>query len=335
MRAAVVGDGGAFEVIEVEDPVPGPGELLLRVTACGLCGSDLKARVAMPAGTVMGHEFGGEVVDVGPGVEGWHVGALTAVLPVASCGQCARCQVGDVIHCASAVLIGLSGSPGGLAELAVVPAASSFELGLGAGPAHAALVEPFAVGLHTVDAVGVEPGDSVLVVGAGTVGLTSITWARQRGAASITVADPNPDRLDMAREFGATDTLTAALDAEQNRYDVAIECVGKPGLLDACIAAVRAKGRIVVAGVCAEQDPFWSMAALMKELTIRFAVYYTPDEFRTVVSAFATGSIEPGRLVARTVALESLPDAFVSLADGTARGKILIDPSEGGRLAQR
>ena len=300
MRAAVVGQGGTFEINEVEDPVPGPGELLLRVTACGLCGSDLKARAAMPAGTVMGHEFGGVVVGAGPGAESWPADALAAVLPVASCGQCARCVVGDVIHCASAVLIGLSGSPGGLAELAVVPAASSFELPQEVTPAHAALVEPFAVGLHTVDTVGIEPGDAVLVVGAGTVGLTSITWARQRGATTITVADPNPERLDMARAFGATDTLDAALTADQNRYDVAIECVGKPGLLDQCIAATRAKGRLVVAGVCVEQDPFWSMAALMKELTIRFAVYYTPGEFRTVINAFATGAIDPGPLVART-----------------------------------
>ena len=327
MRAAIVDEKGAFELTEVEDPVPGPGELLLRVTACGLCGSDLEARVAMPAGTVMGHEFGGLVVGTGPGVERWETGALAAVLPVASCGRCAWCRAGDVIHCASAVLIGLSGSPGGLAELVVVPANSSFELHQRADPAHAALVEPFAVGLHTVDTVGIERGDAVLVVGAGTVGLTSVTWALERGAASIVVADPNPDRLAMARAFGATDTLGDALEADQSRYDVAIECVGKPGLLDACIAATRAKGRIVVAGVCAEQDPFWSMAALMKELTIRFAVYYTPDEFRSVVAAFATGVVEPDRLIGRTAAIDALPDAFAALADGSVRGKILIDPS--------
>jgi (R,R)-butanediol dehydrogenase / meso-butanediol dehydrogenase / diacetyl reductase len=141
------------------------------------------------------------------------------------------------------------------------------------------------------------------------------------------VADPNPDRLEMARAFGATDTMAAALDAEQNGYDVSIECVGKAGLVNACIAATRAKGRIVVAGVCAEQDPFWSMAALMKELTIRFAVYYSPDEFRTVVGAFASSAIDPGRLVGRIEMLQELPAAFVALADGSVQGKILIDPS--------
>ncbi len=116
MRAAVLADGGAFDVGTVDDPEPGAGQLLLKVSACGLCGSDLKARSFMPAGVIMGHEFGGEVVGVGPATQGWHPGMCAAVLPVESCGSCSACQAGDVIHCASAVLIGLGGSPGGFAE---------------------------------------------------------------------------------------------------------------------------------------------------------------------------------------------------------------------------
>ena len=108
---------------------------------------------------------------------------------------------------------------------------------------------------------------------------------------------------------------------------MAIECVGKPGLLNDCIAATRSKGRIVVAGVCMEQDPFWSMAALMKELTIHFAVYYTPDEFRTVIEAFRSGAVAPGLLIGRTVGLSALPEAFDLLSNGSTPGKILIDPS--------
>ena len=107
---------------------------------------------------------------------------------------------------------------------------------------------------------------------------------------------------------------------------MAIECVGKPGLLDACVAATRPKGRIVVAGVCTEQDPFWSMAALMKELTIHFAVYYTPGEFRTVIEAFCSGAIEPDRLVGRTIGLDALAQAFEALSEASTAGKILITP---------
>jgi (R,R)-butanediol dehydrogenase/meso-butanediol dehydrogenase/diacetyl reductase len=301
MRAAVLADGGAFDVTTVDDPDPGAGELLLKVSACGLCGSDLKARSFMSAGAIMGHEFGGEVVGVGPGTQGWQVGMCAAVLPVESCGSCPACRAGDVIHCASAVLIGLGGRPGGFAELTLVPAASSFAVPSPVDPLHAALVEPYAV-------------------------LTSTSWARLRGAGRITMVDPNEARRAGAPAFGATDTLASALDADPGTYDVAIECVGKPGLLDACIAATRPKGRIVVAGVCTEQDPFWSMAALMKELTIHFAVYYTPHEFRTVIEAFASGAIEPDRLVGRTVGLNSLAQAFEALSEASTAGKILITP---------
>jgi (R,R)-butanediol dehydrogenase/meso-butanediol dehydrogenase/diacetyl reductase len=326
MRAAVLADGGAFEMATVDDPEPGAGQLLLKVSACGLCGSDLKARSFMPAGVVMGHEFGGEVVGVGAAIEGWHPGMCAAVLPVESCGSCPACQAGHVIHCATSVLIGLGGSPGGFAELVVVPAASSFTVPSPVELMHAALVEPYAVGLHTIETVGIAPGDAVLVVGAGTVGLTSATWARLRGAERITIVDPNEARRAGAPAFGATDTLASATDADAGAYDVAIECVGKPGLLNACIAAARAKGRVVVAGVCTEQDPFWSITALMKELTIRFAVYYTPQEFRAVIEAFSSGAIEPDRLIGRTIGLDSLGEAFDALSEGSTAGKILITP---------
>ena len=108
MRAAVVGADGSISIEEVPDPSPGRGELLLRVSGCGICGSDLKARPAMPPGTVMGHEFSGEVVGLGPEGSGdWREGMRAAVLPVFSCGSCSWCLAGEVAHCASARLIGL------------------------------------------------------------------------------------------------------------------------------------------------------------------------------------------------------------------------------------
>jgi (R,R)-butanediol dehydrogenase / meso-butanediol dehydrogenase / diacetyl reductase len=327
MKAAVSGTGGSFELRELPDPVPEEGELLLRVSACGLCGSDLKARGVFPDGTVMGHEFGGEVVGMGPSTESWRVGARAAVLPVAFCGSCHWCLAGDVIHCASAVLIGLGGRPGGFAELASVPAASAFAVPDRIEPRHAALVEPYAVGLHCLRTAAVRPGEAVLVIGAGTVGLTTTTWARVQGAGRITVVDPLTVRSAHAVGFGATDTLAASGDATPGAYDVAIECVGKPGLLDACISAVRPRGRIVVAGTCIEPDPFMSVAALMKEVSIHFAVYYAPEEFRTVVESFASGRIDPDRLVGATLSLDALDEGFDALAAGSTLGKILIQSS--------
>jgi (R,R)-butanediol dehydrogenase / meso-butanediol dehydrogenase / diacetyl reductase len=148
-----------------------------------------------------------------------------------------------------------------------------------------------------------------------------------QGAARITVVDPLAERRTHAEGFGATDVLAAAGEATPGDYDVAIECVGKPGLLDACIAATRPRGRIVVAGTCVEPDPFMSVAALMKEVSIHFAVYYTPDEFRTVIHAFASEQIDPGPLVGATMGLDALEAGFDALAAGTTLGKILIQPS--------
>ena len=129
MRAAVIGPDAAFRVETLDDPVPGPGELVLRVTGCGICGSDLKARPAMPSGTVMGHELCGEVVAVGTGTAAeWREGVRAAVLPVFSCGRCAWCRAGDVAHCAEASLMGLGGCAGGFAELVRARAELSFRL---------------------------------------------------------------------------------------------------------------------------------------------------------------------------------------------------------------
>ncbi|ADP83039.1 zinc-dependent alcohol dehydrogenase [Pseudofrankia inefficax] len=326
MRAAVTGSGGRFEIVTVPDPAPGPGELLLRVAACGLCGSDVKARAMMPAGTVMGHEFGGEVVAVGAGVTGWRTGSLAAVLPALSCGQCEWCRSGHVAHCASVRLVGLGGSSGGFAELAVVTTAAAVPLPDGTDPLHSALVEPFAVGLHTARTAGIKAGDDVLVVGGGSVGLTTAAWAGALGAHRVTVVDPVASRREAATSFGATDVLASLGEATPASYDVVAECAGKATLLDGCVAATRVKGRIVIAGVSVDSSPFSSLSALMKEVSIGFAVYYTPEEFRTVVAAFADGTLDPSLLLARRVQLADVDAAFDDLVAANAGAKILVEP---------
>jgi len=326
VRAAVVGSGGQYEVVTLPDPSPGPGELLLRVTACGLCGSDITARAAMPPGTIMGHEFSGEVVATGDGTSAAHAGVHAAVLPVHACGQCEWCRAGYVAHCPSAQLIGLGAVGGGFAELAAVPAPSAFLLPSDVDPLHGAVVEPFAVGLHAIRTARLDAGQDVLVVGTGTVGLTTIAWARALGAGRITAVDPVESRRDAARSFGATDVLAALAVAERGRYDVIAECAGKPCLLDGCVAAARPRGRVIVAGLCLEPTPLTSVAALMKEVSISFAVYYTPAEFSEVIAAFASGRISPAPLESRRLGLADLNTAFDDLARTAAGVKTLIQP---------
>ncbi len=326
MKAAITKEGGGFAVAVLPDPSPLPDQLIIKVTACGVCGSDLKAHQFMPCGTVMGHELGGEVVAVGKDASPWREGAHVAVLPVISCGSCEYCLAGNVAHCPSVRFIGMGPDSGGFAEFAAVPAKHAFELPKHLPPDLGALVEPFAVGLHGITAGNVGPGSKVLVIGAGGVGLTAVAWARALGAERISVADPLASRLEFARTVGATDVMASAAEATPNGYDTVIECVGRPELLDPCIAATRARGHIVIAGACEHEMTFLPIMGLLKEVTIRFSVAYRPDEFRRVVDAFATNLIDPAKVIGSHFGLDRVSAAFDVVRTSSTEGRVLVVP---------
>ncbi len=327
MKAAVTTEAHGFQVVELPDPAPGPDEVVIRVAACGVCGSDIKAQPYMPAGIVMGHELGGEIVAVGPQAGNWRSGVNVAVLPVISCGNCTYCAAGMVAHCGQTRYLGMGPDLGGFAELAVVPARHAFALPDGFDAAYAALVEPFAVGLHGVHTAEVRPGDEVLVVGAGGVGLTTIAWLSAKGAARITAADPDPQRQKLASTMGATDVVGSAAECTPGAYDAAIECVGRPELLQACQTAVRPLGRIVISGACAEAAPIEPITALLKELTIRFSVCYRPDEFREVIAAFSSGDVDPAPMIGPRLGLARIAEAFDLVRNAGVHGRVLVTPT--------
>jgi (R,R)-butanediol dehydrogenase / meso-butanediol dehydrogenase / diacetyl reductase len=329
MKAAVTNDEHGFAIVDLPDPTPGPGVVVVRVAACGVCGSDIKAQPYAPAGMVMGHELGGEIVAIGPGAGDWRTGANVAVLPIFSCGECQYCRAGAVSHCGQTRYIGM-GPAGGFAEFAVVPARHAFALPSDLPALYASLVEPFAVGLHGVHSAEIGPGDEVLIVGAGGVGLTTLVWALQKGGARVTVADPDRGRREFACAIGATDVLASVSDADPAAYDVAIECVGRSDLVQASQAALRPLGRLVVSGACAEPTPVEPVTALLKELTFRYSVAYRPNEFREVIDAFACGSVDPGAVVGPTLQLNRIGEAFDLVRNAEVDGRVLVDPSASG-----
>ena len=215
----------------------------------------------------MGHELGGEIVAVGAHTDGWSEGTNVAVLPVISCGSCRYCRAGLVSHCPKASYIGM-GPAGGFAEYAAAPGDHCFALPKELPADYSALVEPFAVGLHGVHSAEIGPGDDVLVVGAGGVGLTTLVWALHKGGGRVTVADPDPRRRDSARSMGATDVLASVPEAECGAYDAVVECVGRPELLQACQPVLGPRGRLVVSGACAEPTAIEPITALLKEITV-------------------------------------------------------------------
>jgi (R,R)-butanediol dehydrogenase / meso-butanediol dehydrogenase / diacetyl reductase len=330
MRAAVLNDAHDLEVAEVPDPSPGAGELVLQVTACGICGSDLKLRPAMPAGLVMGHEFCGEVVAVGDGPHGdWHEGQHVTALPLIGCGRCLACLAGEPAHCEQADLVGVGGSPGAFAEYVRVDTRETVALPESLDPVLGALVEPLAVGLHAVEQSLPRAGDRALVIGAGPVGLAVMTWLAHFGVRELAVSDPSTVRRAAAEEFGATRTIDPTDEALEPRYDLVVECVGLPGMTDACIGASTTHGRVIIAGVCTKPDPYVPIGAVMKELSVAFAVYYTRREFFSVVDALARGAVDAEPFVTQRVGLGGANDAFHALTDAKEERKILVLPELG------
>jgi (R,R)-butanediol dehydrogenase / meso-butanediol dehydrogenase / diacetyl reductase len=325
MRAAVTTDDHGFEVVDLPDPTPEANQLVIRVASCGICGSDMKAQPFAPAGMVMGHEFGGEVVAAGSRGDESRIGTNVAVLPVISCGSCQYCAEGLVSHCADVRYIGM-GPAGGFAEYAVVPARHSFPLPAELPSAYPALVEPFAVGLHGVHSAEISRGDDVLIVGAGGVGLTTLAWALNKGGGRVTVADPDPQRRGAAENLGATDVLASVADAEPRAYDAVVECVGRPELVQACQPALRPRGRLVISGACAEPTSIEPVTALLKEITIRYSVAYSMDEFREVVAAFGSGEVDPSAAVGPAFELGRIGDAFETVRGARALGRVSVTP---------
>jgi len=326
VRAAVITEDHSFEVVDVDDPIPGPDDLVLRVRACGICGSDLKAHSALPAGTVMGHEFCGEVVGIGTAVDDtWREGMHAAAMPLRGCGRCKWCQAGEVAHCERADLIGVGGSAGGFSEMVRVDASETVALPASVAE-FGALVEPLAVGLHAVAVGGVQAGDRVLVLGGGPVGAAVATWVSRFGAAEVVVSDPVELRRESAHLFGATGVHDPADGPPSSRFDVVIECVGAPGMIETAVSAAATHGRVVVAGVCVAPDPFRPFVALMKEVELRFAVYYRRSEFTTAASLIGRGSLDPRPFVTKTVSLDDIDAAFAALHANRSERKVLVEP---------
>ncbi len=327
MRAAVLNDDHELEVADIADPSPGPGELVLKVAACGICGSDLKLRPAMPAGLVMGHEFCGEIVATGADTDPrWREGRHVTALPVIGCGHCLPCLAGEPAHCEQADYVGVGGSPGAFAEYVRVHERETVELPASIHSSHGALVEPLAVGLHAVERAHIRAGDRVLVVGAGPVGLSVTTWAAQRGASELVVSDPSAVRREAAEQFGASRTVDPGSEPLEPRYDVVIECVGLPGMTDVCVGASTRHGHVVIAGVCTKPDPYVPIGAIMKEVAIDFVVYYTRREFFSVVDALGQGNIDGAPFVTKQVDLQGANDAFTELIEAKDQRKILVLP---------
>jgi (R,R)-butanediol dehydrogenase/meso-butanediol dehydrogenase/diacetyl reductase len=327
MKAAVM--QGLHRPLIVEtlaDPTPQAGEVVVKVGRCGICGSDLHmtedpAFGAGP-GTVLGHEFAGEVVALGKGVEGLAKGDLVSVIPLHGCGRCESCKAGEYAWCDHFALQG-----GGYAEYAITRPNQCIKLPQSASMADGAIIEPLAVALHGVNLSGLKRGDKVLIVGAGPIGLAVAFWARRAGAADVVMLDIADHQRDRALAMGATGFAIGRDDPLiDGKADIVFECVGIPGLIEQAIGQVRARGTILLLGLCTRPDTFNSFAMLSKEIRLITSAFFTRGEYEAALDALSAGAAEPRMLITDTITLDETPQTFESLRARTHQCKVLIAP---------
>lgn len=338
MRAAVLRDRRMSVRDDVPEPVPGPGQVLVAVKACGICGSDLHfatqgdqmlaagaAMEGMPdtlsgidlgADIYMGHEFAAEVLQAGPGTDAPPAGTLVTSVPV-------------LVSATGLEMIVYSNTTvGGYAERMLLSAPLLLPIPNGLDPRHAALTEPMAVGLHAVNVSKVDRGETALVIGCGPIGIAIIAALRYRGVETIVAADYSSVRRNLAAQVGAHVTVDPAQGSpfHQSTPAVVFEAVGAPGILDDVMRRAPAGARVVVAGVCMQPDTVHPFFASAKQLSLHFVFGYDPGEFAESLRAIAEGDIDVAPMITGEVGLDGVAGAFDALADPEAHCKILVTP---------
>ncbi len=344
LRAAVYDAPGLpLRIAEVPDPRPGPGQAVIKVSACGVCGSDLHATTPegdlARRGAVLGHEVTGEIAEIGPEPVGdWTVGDRVFVIPIGSCGRCPHCCLDRPEECPNQVTFGALGPDepdGAYAEYLTVSLSDLLAVPDGIEMEVAALCEPLATGLLCVRQASLDIGDRVLIMGAGPIGLAAAIWARFFGARRVVVSERIEHRRELALRLGATDNIDAGAGPDvAERFaeltgaepDSVIEAVGRPGMLNAAIAAVRPQGTVVTGGVCMEPDSFDHLLAYYKEPVIRTARVYTKAENQFILEMIAAGRIDPAPMISHRIELDDLPAVFEALRTPTNQCKVMVLP---------
>ncbi|MGS2619657.1 zinc-dependent alcohol dehydrogenase [Micromonospora sp. LZ34] len=349
MRALVLRDFWDFTVEERPDPVPGPGEVLLRITATGICGSDLHGFTGENGrrvpGQVMGHETVGRVVAVGPdsGTATLVRGQLVTVNPVLACGTCRHCAAGTEQACPQRRVIGVNAEiSAAFAELMTVPVRNVVPLPESMPEEYGALVEPLAVGYHAARRGGCVADDRVLVIGGGPIGQACVLAARRIGATKTVVTEPSAPRRELIASLGIA-TLNPSSDdlADQvatmldGPATLVLDAVGATGTLADAFACSDLGARIVLVGMASPQVELAAYRVSTDERTIVGSFTYSASEFQETARWVGTAPPELSRLIEARTNLDDAPAAFTSLALGdNTFSKILVFPGSTAAHAQ-
>jgi (R,R)-butanediol dehydrogenase / meso-butanediol dehydrogenase / diacetyl reductase len=341
MVAAVYSARGEITVEERPLPRPGPGQVLVEVGHCGICGSDIHIILEGwgKPGVVEGHEWSGVVAAVGEGVTAWSVGDGVVGGPSPRCGRCKRCLEGQPSQCENRAhsITEEVHNDGAFAGYIVTDARSLLRLPDGLPARAAALAEPLAVALHGITRGHIGTDDSVMVFGAGPIGALSIAALVTRGLGPVTVVEPGEARRELARRLGADEVLDPG-DLEifpqwepdrisSRAVDVVLECSGKKAAIEAGFNQLRRGGRLVMVGAGIEAPSYDPNRMLLNELSITGSFVYDADGFDRALEMLADPRFPTDDLIDPSdVPLDGLIDALHGLADGRIAAKAMVVP---------
>ena len=337
MKAALIRRPYSLDIVDVDVPSVKPGEALVKVHACGVCGTDIHiyegvmpwARLPL----IPGHELSGVVVEVGEAVSSLEPGDKVAVDPNITCGVCRYCRRGRRNLCPNLEAIGVTTS-GGFAEYVVAPASQLYKVPKGLSLEEAAFAEPVSCCVHGFTRLSIQPGDDVLIIGAGPIGLIHLQLAKRCGAGKVVVAEVNEKRLKLASELGADLTVNPSEERLSERVrlflsgkgvEAAIDAAGGSAPLDLALSCLEPGGRLLVFGVASEKD-LWKIKPYdlyKRELTI-IGSFINPYEMDGALNLLASGAVDVKPLISHVIGLDSLEKALKRELPNAL--KILVKP---------
>jgi threonine dehydrogenase-like Zn-dependent dehydrogenase len=345
MRASVLRSGSMIYRDDVAEPVPGPGQVLVSVSACGVCGGDLHFAthcvmmaelgdqmtgaptltdgLDLTLDVFMGHEFAAEVIEAGPDTTAPPPGTPITSIPALLTADSMQ------------PLLYSNTNPGGYAERMLLSASLLLPIPNGLDPRHATLAEPMAVGLHAVNKSGIERGQGAVVIGCGPAGIAVIAALHTLGIEPIVASDFSGARRELGRLLGAheivdpaSETLFDVWARSGKGAPVVFEAVGVPGMLNEVLRQAPHSTRVVIVGACMEPDTITPYFGIAKELSFQFVQAYEPYEFAECLRRVADGEIAVAPLITGEVGLEDVGAAFAALADPERHCKIVVLPSQ-------
>jgi L-iditol 2-dehydrogenase len=334
MRALVLTEYGRLQLADADTPTIGDNEVLVRVAACGICGSDVhgydgtSGRRIPPI--IMGHEAAGTIVETGSTVDRAHVGDRVTFDSTIYCGKCEACRRGQINLCPNRRVLGVSCGDyrqhGAFAEFVAVPQHILYALPAGVTFEQAVMIEPLSIALHAVARLNVANGERAVVVGSGMIGLLAIQALRVAGCSEVVAVDLDDSRLKIARQLGASETFNPMNARTLCEYDIAVEVVGNASALATAIASVRRGGRVGLIGNLAPEVPFPLQSVVTRELTL-VASCASAGEYPRAIELLASGEVNVARLITAVAPLSEGQQWFDRLhAAEPGLMKVILQP---------